>query len=542
MDVLLVSGLGPSLKNSDYLDGTMLDRRDGRANTDRYLAGTALDGFHLGMLGFRHQGHEYPLLRPRYDNVPHLTTFAVQEIIERAGHVVEVYDTTHLWSDEGAADPPDGDFRAVLLSTSFIWTERDLRRAVDWVGDHFPGVPLVLGGQFSNLKFSHLMRQLPSVDFIVRGDGEEAIPALLRTIETGADPAGVPNLVYRHPRELLGYRLGPFSYLDLDAYPSPAPRGTWSVVPYESMRGCPFDCKFCSFPAASPKWRYKSARKIADDWTRYAEVNGASYISAMDSTFTVPPTRLRELTSLLPAVGIGWEGYSRANVLKSAELVDAIAATHCQFLSIGFESMSDNTLKHMSKRVTRKDNLRAFRLLTEGGLGYRCSFMAGYPGETPEDFRETQDFLAEEYAGHFMLSVFSISDETMPLWEDKEALQIEVHDPDDPDYSWSHIGMDVRTARHLNHSTLDLVRRRNERAVLRLWQADYQHLLMPHLGRWENIAIEKAVERIGMTPRDFDDPAEAVPYVRTQLEVLDRYGVHVHPDVRQLSAEPLFHR
>ena len=365
MDVLLVSGLGPSLKNSDYLDGTMLDRRDGRANTDRYLAGTALDGFHLGMLGFRHQGHEYPLLRPRYDNVPHLTTFAVQEIIERAGHVVEVYDTTHLWSDEGAADPPDGDFRAVLLSTSFIWTERDLRRAVDWVGDHFPGVPLVLGGQFSNLKFSHLMRQLPSVDFIVRGDGEEAIPALLRTIETGADPAGVPNLVYRHPRELLGYRLGPFSYLDLDAYPSPAPRGTWSVVPYESMRGCPFDCKFCSFPAASPKWRYKSARKIADDWTRYAEVNGASYISAMDSTFTVPPTRLRELTSLLPAVGIGWEGYSRANVLKSAELVDAIAATHCQFLSIGFESMSDNTLKHMSKRVTRKDT----HLLTSAGPG-----------------------------------------------------------------------------------------------------------------------------------------------------------------------------
>lgn len=537
-----MSGLGPTLKNSDYLAGSMLDRRDGRQNTDRYLQGTQLDGFHLGMLGFTHQGTDYPLLRPRYYNVPHLTTFAVQEIIERAGHVVDTYDTTNLWSTDEVEDPPDGNYRAVLLSTSFIWTDRDLRRAVDWIAEHYPDVPLVLGGQFSNLKFSSLMRQIPEVDFIVRGDGEEAIPALLSVIETGSDPAQVPNLVYRHPRELLGYRLGVFSYLDLDDYPSPAPKGQWRVVPYESMRGCPFDCKFCSFPAASPKWRYKSARKIADDWTRYAEVNGASYISAMDSTFTVPPTRLRELVKLLPSVGIGWEGYSRANVLKSAELVDAIAATHCQFLSIGFESMSDSTLKHMSKRVTRKDNLRAFRLLNEGGLGYRCSFMAGYPGETPDDFAETRDFLTGEYAGHFMLSVFSISDETMPLWEDKEALQIEVHDPDDPDYSWSHIGMDVATARQLNFSTLDQVREKNERAVLRLWQADYQHLLMPHLGRWENIAVEKAVERIGMAPRDFDDAAAAVPYIRTQLDVLQRYGVTVHADAARLSSQPLFHQ
>ncbi|MEV4924335.1 B12-binding domain-containing radical SAM protein [Streptomyces roseoverticillatus] len=519
----------------------MLDRLNGAVNTAEYLRGTPLEGFSLERLGFRYNGADYPLLRPRYYNVPHLTTFAVQEILERAGHTVDTYETTNLWTDLDPTPAPQGDYRAALLSTSFIWTERDLRHAVRWIAETYPGIPIILGGQYSNLKYASLMRMIPEIDYIVRGDGEEALPALLTMLDKGGEPESVPNLVYRHSRELLGYRLSPFEYLDLDAYPSPSPKGNWRVIPYESMRGCPFSCKFCSFPAASPKWRYKSATKIADDWRRYAEENGASYISAMDSTFTVPPTRLRELLELLPGIGVGWEGYSRANVLKTAELVDAIAATHCQFLSIGFESMSDSTLRYMNKKVTRKDNLRAFRLLNEGGLGYRCSFMAGYPGETPEDFAETRDFLAEEYAGHFMLSVFSISDETMPLWEDKEALRIEVHDPDDPDYSWSHIGMDVHTARMLNHTTLDMVRRVNDRAVLRLWQADYQHLLMPQQGRWENIAVEKAVERIGMAPRDHGDAAEAVPSIRRQLNVLSRYGVEVYPGTDAFTHAPLFH-
>jgi anaerobic magnesium-protoporphyrin IX monomethyl ester cyclase len=536
-----VSGLGPTLKNSDYLAGTMLDRRDGAANAARYLAGTQLDDFGLGRLGFRHNGADYPLLRPRYYNVPHLTTFALQEILERAGHAVETYDTAQLWTGSDLAPGPRGNFRAALLSTSFIWTDRDLRHAIRWLADNYPGIPVVLGGQFSNLKYATLMRTIPEIDYIVRGDGEEALPALLAVLEKNGDPESVPNLVYRHPGELLGYRMSGFEYLDLDLYPSPSPKGQWRVIPYESMRGCPFSCKFCSFPAASPKWRYKSAAKIASDWRRYRDENGASYISAMDSTFTVPPTRLRELLTLLPDVGVGWEGYSRANVLKTPELIEGIAATNCQFLSLGFESMSDRTLTFMNKRVTRKDNLRAFRLLTDGGLGYRCSFMAGYPGETPEDFAETRAFLAGEYAGHFMLSVFSISDETMPLWEDKEALQIEVHDPDDPDYSWSHIGMDVHTARDLNHSTLDLVRRVNDQAVLRLWQADYQHLLMPQFGRWENIAVEKAVERIGMAPRDHANASDAIPGIRRQLDVLSRFGVSVYPDSRAFTDRPLFH-
>ena len=524
MNVLLVSGLGPTIKNADYLNGSMLDREHGPQIAHGYLAATGLSGLQLTDLGFQYRGQRYPLLRRRRGTVPHLTTFTLAAILQSAGMPFDHVPTSLIW--DGLPLDSHVDHDVVLLSTSFIWNHQMLEEAIHWILDHRPEAFLVVGGQFSNLKFDAVMRTYPEVDAVMRGDAEEALPRLLSLLGAGDhDLSSVPNLVWRDRASAQDHTVNRFEYVDLELHPTPTLAGCHPVVPYESMRGCPFRCKFCSFPFASPEWRYKSANKIALDWARYRRENGTQFVSAMDSTFTVPPARLRQLLDLLPAVGVEWGGYSRANSIKDAELVDGLADAHCRFLSLGFESMSDHTLLQMNKKVTRAQNLHAFSLLRNSRVGYRCSFMAGYPGETPEDYALTHDFLVNQYEGHFLLSVFSISDETMPLWEDRERLRIEVHDPDDPDYSWSHIGMDVQTARQLNHSTLDCVRRSNPNAVLMLWQADYQHWLLPHLSRAANLAVEKTVERIAMAPRDVPQHSRREDYVRRQLDVLNQYGI-----------------
>jgi tRNA A37 methylthiotransferase MiaB len=536
MTVLLVSGLGPTFKNSEYLRGSLLDSVRGDENAAQYLANTGLAGFRLGDLGFEHGGQRYPLLRPRRGAIPHLTTFTLEAILDWAGVEFEHSSTARIWEDQPLQSPVAHD--VVLLSTSYIWSHQMLAKAVRWVQQYRPDSYLVLGGQFSNLKYGSIMALYSEVDAVMRGDAEESLPMLLQRLARfrGRNLGDIPNLVWRAPDG--SPVVNDFEYIDIESFPSPRLTGHHQVVPYESMRGCPFSCKFCSFPLASPTWRYKSAAKIAADWRQYSEENGTRFIKAMDSTFTVPPTRLRELLDLLPPLDVEWEGYSRANVIKDADLLARLADAHCRFLSLGFESMSDRTLKLMNKRVTRKENLRAFSLLRNSDVGYRVSFMAGYPGETPEDFALTDEFLVNEYEGHFMLSVFSISDETMPLWEDRDRLQIKVHDLSDPDYSWSHIGMDVDAARQLNHATLDSVRRTNDRAVLMLWQADYQHWLLPHRGTGDNLVVEKAVERIGLAPRDVPQPSRRERHVRDQLDVLARHGVLVG-DSAEYSPYPL---
>jgi anaerobic magnesium-protoporphyrin IX monomethyl ester cyclase len=530
--VLLISGFGPTHKNDRYVRGTLFDPAGAEQVERTYFGGRG--SFSLRELGFDYRGSRYPLMRSRRWAVPHLTTFTLESILQRSGFDYSIIDTAAIW--DGTARPPARDVDLVLLSTTFIWDRSTLAGAVGWVTRELPGCPIVLGGQYSNLKWASVLRDHREIAAVVRGDAEKALPLLLSAADLRRLRAAVPNLIYRDEDGTV--QNNGIEYVDFDSEPAPRFAGAYPSVPYESMRGCPFSCKFCSFPAASPQWRYRSAKRIRDDWVTYAERNGATFVKAMDSTFTVPPTRMRELFDLLPPTGMAWEAYSRANVIRDQSVVERLTAAHCRTLSIGFESMSESSLRNMNKKVTAKANLTAFQLLRNSPVGYRCSFMVGYPGETPEDYQLTHDFLVQEFAGHFTLSVFGVSDETMPLWQDRERFAIEVLDEANPDFSWRHVGMDVETAYALNHRTLDEVRRRNDDAVLIIWQDTYQRWLMPALSRADNLRVEKTVERIAMLPRDYPDPRDGLPVLDGLLDRLARWGCR-RGDPSSYSHEPL---
>ncbi|MEE1804733.1 radical SAM protein [Streptomyces sp. JV176] len=472
---------------------------------------------------------------------PHLTTFTLQAILDRAGIDCVTYPIERIWRNGGPGDgrgegpgeesatvrePPEpgGDFDAILLSTTFIWDRRTLGRAVTWASLRFPDTPLVLGGQYSNLKFQQILADHPGVRFIVRGDAEESLPALLRALRTGGDIGAIPNLVWRDG-DTGRIRLTSVKYADLEGLPSPTLDGAYPVVPYESMRGCPFSCKYCSFPAASPKWRYKSARKIADDWARYRDDNGAQYIKALDSTFTVPPTRLRALLPMLAETKLEWEAYTRANSLRDRSVIDALEAAHCRALSIGFESMNDTTLGYMNKKVTARANRTAFELLSGSSIHHWISFIVGYPGETPELYEDTRQFLVSEYEGEFGLYPFMLNDETMPVWQDAERFGLEVFDPEGESERWTHHGMDSDTAHRLRLDTLRDVRWKNDRAIARVWQHAYDSPLLPDRSAARNRVVEKLVDRLGMLGADFTDPAETARRQPALLAQLAEQGV-----------------
>ncbi|WIN00588.1 radical SAM protein [Actinoplanes oblitus] len=534
MRVLLMSGLGPANLNSGYLSGSLLER-DRSPRATQVLQRADRPDLDVSQLAFEKGGRRYALLRPRPDSVPHLTSVTLTSILASSGHDFVRVPLEEVWTSQ--ARPPSGDIDVVLLSSTFIWNDGIVAAALNWIGTHVPDTPVIMGGQYTNLKFMPVMRDHPEVLAVVRGDAEESLPRVLDALQAGASLDGIPNVVWRDGPRI---QINPIAYVDMERFPSPTVAGPAPIVPYESMRGCPFDCKFCSFPAASPKWRYKSAEKIVHDWTAYATENHAKMISAMDSTFTVPPTRMRRLLELLPGAGTPpWEGFSRANTINSPELVENLARSRCQQLHIGFESMNDETLKRMSKRVSVRQNRRAGELLSRSDIGYYVFFIVGYPGETPEAFADTSAFLVDEYVGHFALSKFSITDETMPLWQDRDELRIVSDDPTDPTAAWSHIGMDSAEASRLQKETLDRVRHGSETAVLHLWQHAFQHWLMPHRDRLTNIRAEKCVERMAMAPVDYPDVAQAAKVVNDELDKLRDLGIERVEDSRTLCRDAI---
>lgn len=515
MRVLLLAGLGPYFKNGDYLDGTLFDP----ATEVRRVGSRRID---LGALRSRRDGRELALLRPRRALLSHLTAATVRGILERADVEHAFVPLEDVWA--GTAVLPAGDIDVVALSTTFICDRRTLRRAIDWITERYSAATLVLGGQYSNLKYREIVATYPQVHYIIRGDGEIALPRLLDALRGTAALEDVSNLVGRVPgsERMIENEV---EYIDMNAFPSPRFAGVQEHVPYESMRGCPYSCKFCSYPAASPKWRFKSAQKIRDDWAMYAADNGTKLIRAMDSTFTVPPGRFRELLALLRDVPIRWEAYARTDHIVDAEIVRELEQAHCVALSFGFESMSEASLEKMNKRTIPDDNKRAVDLLANSSVDYRGGFMVGYPGETPEDYASTHDFLVNGFVGRFLLSVFALVDETMPVWNDAGTHRLRVLDPVEPAYAWSHAGMDATTAGSLLKHTLDEARWKNEDGVLMLWQMSYDMPLVPDATPQVNRRIEKLVERVAFTAKDFVDADQQDRRLDASLGELANLGV-----------------
>jgi len=525
VNILLLSGLGPSwpqgsaFYNSNMLHKTFLD-------SDCYHQGLKMNISTNDFYILNLQLEEIPLFRKRNGVEKNLTSLTLENILKKCNCSYKYVDLEKVWNDEKIDIDMDIDY--IFLSTTFICNLSDLKYAINWCLKNYKNVKIVLGGQFSNLKYKKIMETIPSVDYVMRGDGEIAIPALIEFLNNNQiGIENVKNLVWRNNQEIV---VNSLEMVDVDEIVTNDFNDDIDMIYYESMRGCAFGCKFCSFPAASPKWRYKSAQKIFDDWKQYANKFKVKTIRAMDSAFTFPPKRLHELMKMLKDENIEWEAYSRADVITSKEIIQELEQSKCRLLSIGFESLSDNTLKYMNKRTTAEQNRLANELLNSyaTNMDFRGSFIVGFPGETKEDYLKTHDFLVNEFKKQFHLSVFSLVDETMPIWREADKYQLVVFDMDNPDYNWSHCGMTAKEARELHQQTLYDVRWKNEYAVATEWQLPYVLPLNPNLGFTENYRIEKLIERLAFVVKDFKNNPDMIDKItKDVVEELATLGVYI---------------
>ena len=122
---------------------------------------------------------------------------------------------------------------------------------------------------------------LDHADFVIRGEGEDALAAFIDARERGDGWAAVPNLSYRDPAKngtVVHNPLRP-PCGDLDRLPFPdltllRPDGSGSrtllSIPVQTSRGCPFDCSFCSVTGMfGRKFRFRSTENVIEELRRY---------------------------------------------------------------------------------------------------------------------------------------------------------------------------------------------------------------------------------------------------------------------------------
>ena len=524
IDVILLSGMGPSGLSDGDLIGTRFDRRFTDSDiTEMYSMGdTSYDPLNLSYAS-------KPVFRKSNKRADTLVTRVLESILNSHNIQFESLNLNLVWNSE-KVDTKEA--KVICLSTTFMWSEHMLNLALKWIRETFTYTHLVLGGKYASLKKEKLMEQHPEIDYIIVGDGETALPLLIKhLLSEDHNLHEIPNLIYRDEGKFVSCAVQEEAIEEL---PCTKYNKQQDVVMYESVRGCVFHCKFCAWSVGMERFRSKSAEKILAEWKTYINENGAKEIQVVDSTFFIPPQRMSLLLDQLPALNIKWKANARTDIPISHEFVRKLEKSGCVSLKFGFESMSDEVLRYIDKRSTAENNRRVNQYFKESSIDTIVSFIVGFPGETPIDFAETEAFILHELFGHFHLYIFELEDECMPIWEERDIYKLQVfHDKFDSvrpwehgGTCWSHKGMTSLQAEELKKRLLVTLRKSKNLAVHRTWQGGFESPILPTLNRETNIKVEKLLDQLIYLPVDYKVHTEE--YDRKLLDIvseLSDYGL-----------------
>lgn len=257
--------------------------------------------------------------------------------------------------------------------------------------------PIVLGGAGYSIYPESALAYL-GADFGIQGEGEAAFPLLLTRLETGLVLDGTPGLFRAAGQESSGPRsyetnLDLFS-LDRDLDGLAAALDEEQIwFPYQTRRGCPMDCSYCSTASIEGRRLRKRTPELAVREIRGLAEKGIRRFQFVDNTFNIPePYALRLCRELAP---LGEEISWRCIFYPwrvSEDLVKAMAKAGCKEVTLGFESGSEPILRAMNKRYRPADVRETSRLFEDHGIHRLGMILLGGPGETLASVEQTLVF------------------------------------------------------------------------------------------------------------------------------------------------------
>ncbi len=140
----------------------------------------------------------------------------------------------------------------------------------------------------------------------------------------------------------------------------------------------------------------------------------------MDDTFTLNKLRATEICQRIidDHLDIKWVCDTRGDCLDD-ELLALMKKSGCIRIKIGVESGSNKVLKSMRKGVTLERILKAIKTIKKHGVPLTVYLLAGFPGETTEDLRQTIKFARDLDADYYSLGVLAPYYGTQ-VWSDLE--------------------------------------------------------------------------------------------------------------------------
>jgi radical SAM superfamily enzyme YgiQ (UPF0313 family) len=321
----------------------------------------------------------------------HLTNHEVRVV-----DLVLVHKNIRAWLKELLAE-----FHPDLIGiSSMSFQYKSALEVMSICREYVPGKKIVLGGYHASLAYTELTKEIETpFDYLIRGEGEQALPALAEAMEGIREFAAVPGLSWRPDGIFIHNSTGEL----LDVQQLSLPNRTARVLDHftyfnrkldcvETSRGCTMPCTFCSITGMyGSNFRCYTIDRVITD-LKVLQRRGTETVLLVDDNITLDAIRFRKLAEAIVEHGLNSMEYlvqaSVAGIVSDSQLIPALAQANFSMVFLGIEAVQTKNLQLFQKGDIREKTELAVSQLRAHGIGVMGGFIIGNPDDSSEDIRE----------------------------------------------------------------------------------------------------------------------------------------------------------
>lgn len=263
-----------------------------------------------------------------------------------------------------------------------------------------PTLPVVAGGSgcVGDMGVS-LLHAFPQLDYVISGEGEEALSQLCHCLRLHDEPKTLPpQIILRGQPRGASPCIG---ITDLGRLPSPDYTPYFQemqtsfpdqpfipVLPLEFSRGCWWNrCTFCNLNLQWQGYRWKKSDQVAREVSEQSRRYGC-----LDFTFTdnaLPPKEADLFFQTMAATGIDYDFFAEIRVITDSGKLAAYHQGGLSSVQVGIEALSSSLLARMEKGTTVMDNIATMKNAHACGMRLDGNLITEFPDSTEEEVAQT---------------------------------------------------------------------------------------------------------------------------------------------------------
>ncbi|MCQ2591888.1 MAG: radical SAM protein [Treponema sp.] len=280
--------------------------------------------------------------------------------------------------------------KTIVCFSVFVWNRQILEETSQILRKK--GVLTIAGGP----EVTANPDSFTTFDYVVCGEGELSVPALLYKIISGKT---APNTSFDN----CSYFSEEYSpYLTKTLNPCDYGGALWELA-----RGCPFKCSYCYESKGEKTVRHFPVERIKKELDLFAKYD-VPQVFVLDPTYNADKKQAMELLKLIAQKTPNTFYYFEARgEMIDLQLAQAFTKIPCA-LQIGLQSCNEEVLKLVHRPFNRKQFQKGIGFLNDAGVTFGLDLIFGLPGDSLKGFKESIDFAISLYPNNLEMFCLSV--------------------------------------------------------------------------------------------------------------------------------------